>query len=432
MGIPAADPAADRGNDSTDSYRRTLVLAGGIVALVVLCTILAWIDGSMVAAQPAAVSTGDVRWIRLFALAQVLALGLFAAAMLLVRRTGARTRHVVIIATIIQLTPLAAPLMLSTDAYSYWNAGRLATQESANPYVDIPADHPGDPSFRYVPPEWRNRPTVYGPAFTAISGGVAVVAGEDAQVAAWLFRMLSAASMVALTVLVSRMSPRAAFAAAFIGWNPVFAIQFAGSGHNDVLMITLVVLGLWFLRRGTVRLGMAAWALSLFVKSLAVILVPLQILEDRARGRRSLAAGLVVGLLVMSGLSTLAFGPFWPGGFAPVIESAASGDLNSLAIWPRVASHLPDVIVKLGPIAGFAIAYLLLLRQAWQGRARHGLAMGLFLVASPFLWTWYVIAPAALAAVDDDPPALLIAFGLCAYTSLYLGAGGNVLELLLR
>ena len=86
--------------------------------------------------------------------------------------------------------------------------------------------------------------------------------------------------------------------------------------------------------------------------------------------------------------------------------------------------------MKLGPIVGFAIAYLFLLGQAWRRRARRGLAMALFLVASPFLWTWYVVTPAALAAVEDDVPALWIAFALCAYTGMYLGGGGNVLRVL--
>lgn len=430
MGNSTLEPVSGRDIGTRYDLGGSLLPGIGIAFAVGLCTLLAWPAGSMVAAQPAAGSTGDVHWIRLFAFAQLVAFVLFAMAVLVMRRWPARTLHVVVIAAIIQLTPLAAPLMLSTDAYSYWNAGRLAALDTANPYRDVPADYPDDPSFPYTPEEWRQRTTVYGPAFTAVSEGVARVVGDQAQGAAWLFRAMAGVSMVGLTILASRMTKRAAFAGAFVGWNPIFAIQFAGAGHNDVLMVTLIILGLWFLHRKQIRMAAALWAISLFVKSLVAVLIPLQLLEDRARGRQPLLGSLGLWILAIAVLSTLSFGWFWPGSFLPVFESAAADDLNSLSLWPRIASRLPALIVKLGPLIGFAIAYVVLLRQAWQGRARHGLAMGLLLVASPFLWTWYVITPAALAAVEDDRPALAIAFGLCAYTGLYLGVSGNLLEVI--
>lgn len=407
-----------------------LIMGVAIVALVVAGTASAWPAGSMVAAQPASASTGDLLWIRVFALAQSVALGLFVGAVLLLWRWSARTGYVLVIAAIIQMVPLAAPLMLSNDSYAYWNAGRLAVQESVNPYIDVAADHPDDPSFPYVSPAWRDRPTVYGPAFTVLSSAVGVIVGPQAQAAAWLFRATAALSMVVLTLIVSRMANRAAFAAAFVGWNPVFAFQFAGGGHNDALVATLIVLGLWFMHQRRAGPAGVVWAASLFVKSLALVLVPLQVLEDRARGRPSFLPGLIVGILVLAGLSTLAFGLAWTRSFVPVVETAMSADLRSLAIWPRIGAGLPEMVIKLGPLFAFGIAYLYLLRGAPLGGARHGLTMGLFLVASPFLWTWYVITPAALAAAEDDPPALLVALGLCAYTSLFLGAGGNVLEVL--
>ena len=45
----------------------------------------------------------------------------------------------------IQLTPLAAPLLLSTDAWTYWAYGWIGTH-GGNPYVDAPA-FPGNPAL---------------------------------------------------------------------------------------------------------------------------------------------------------------------------------------------------------------------------------------------------------------------------------------------
>ena len=43
--------------------------------------------------------------------------------------------------------PLAGPLLLSTDAWTYWEYGRIAAVHDGNPYVDVPSDFPDDPSY---------------------------------------------------------------------------------------------------------------------------------------------------------------------------------------------------------------------------------------------------------------------------------------------
>ena len=141
------------------------------------------------------------------------------------------------------------------------------------------------------------------------------------------------------------------------------------------------------------------------------------------------APGFLIGSVLVAGLSTVLFGWSWMGAVSPIADSVTSGEINSLAIWPRLSHWLPAAFVKFGPIVAFAIVYLLLLGQAWRGRARRGLAMGLFLLASPYLFTWYVVTPAALSAVEDDIPALWLAFALSAYTGLlYLGRVGSVFD----
>lgn len=414
---------------SRPGARAALFLGCGILLFVAVCVGSAWPIGSMVAAQPQVVRTGNLDWTRLFAIAQILAFGLYATALVIVRWNAPTTTRVLVLAAAIQLLPLAAPLMLSTDAWSYTNTGRIAVVHGGNPYVDTPSAFPSDPTLAYINGAWQERITVYGPAFVVASEAIAVAAGDDPGLAVWLYRVAGGFLMVALALVVSRIATRAAFAAAFIGWNPVFAMQFAGSGHNDILMITLVVVGLAIGTQAKVREAGFAWSLAVFVKWIPLILVPLQLLEDRARHRRSIAVGFLAGSVVLAGISTLLFGWSWLGGVIPVAESVTTGEINSLAIWPRLGRWLPATVVTLGPIVAFTIAYLFLLGQAYRGRARRGLVMGLFLLASPYLFTWYVVTPAALAAVEDDIPALWLAFALGAYTGLlYLGRVGSVFD----
>jgi hypothetical protein len=65
--------------------------------------------------------------------------------------------------------------------------------------------------------------------------------------------------------------------------------------------------------------------------------------------------------------------------------------------------------------AAYAVAYAWLLRAAWRGRARLGLAAALLLLAVPYLAPWYAAWAIPLAAADDDEPAALLCVGLTFY-----------------
>ena len=150
-----------------------------------------------------------------------------------------RRRAAIALACAIQLLPLAGPVLLSTDVYTYWDYARISTEHGGNPYVDVPNDYPDDPAFPLMGSHWRDTTSVYGPGFTLASEGHAAVVGDSPDAAAWLYRALAAAAMVALVLLAARLSPQPAFAAAFVGWNPLLAVHFAGGGHNDAWMMAL-------------------------------------------------------------------------------------------------------------------------------------------------------------------------------------------------
>src|SRR5207237_9325678 len=84
-----------------------------------------------------------------------------------------------VVAVTVQAVPLAAPLLLSKDAYLYWGEARVLTVHHANPYRATPADYPADPAFPYVSESWRAQPTPYGPAWEIAGAGAALVAGSS-------------------------------------------------------------------------------------------------------------------------------------------------------------------------------------------------------------------------------------------------------------
>jgi hypothetical protein len=348
--------------------------------------------GSGVVPHPGGRLAGNGRGLFLALLAAAFAA--YLVALVLVRR-GAGFFSVFIVACAIQLAPFAGPLYLSSDAWTYWSYARVH-----DPYRDTPADDPV--SARYAGSSYLHDSSAYGPAFSLVSRPVGLT--TSASLAARLFRGAAALSVLATTWLVAR---RRAFAAALVGWNPVLALNFAGGGHNDALLLALVACALALGERRRVQAAGAAWALAALVKWVPLLLLPLRAFEARASRRRVGHLGFAVTAVATLGLATVLWRFHWLHAVTPLARDAkrethyAIPHRLGLSAWLFVAAYVG--------------AYLWLLREAARGRARLGLAFALLLLALPYLIVWYVIWPLALAAWDDDDVAVLLSLGLCAY-----------------
>jgi len=342
-----------------------------------------------------------------FIVALAVAFAVYATALLMLRRGGGRIAVVCAIAATIQLIPLAGPLLLSHDVYSYWAYGRIASRHDSDPYRVPPARFPSDPATRAVAPGWRGKTSVYGPAFTALSIGVDRVAGGSAEAVALVFRALAAAAALAATVLAAYIARRKAFAAAFVGWNPLLAASSAGGGHNDALMLALILgaLALALRRKDTTAGGL--WILAAAVKAPALFLLPLQLV----RSSRRFWAGCIFAGITVSIAATIAFGSSWLGALGRL-----TGNESRYAIPTRLEQlGIPEQVAHALAAAALAIGAIWLLRQARQGRTRLALGACLLLLTTPWLLPWYATWPVVLAAVEEDAVAQVLALVLAAY-----------------
>lgn len=377
-------------------------------------TAAAWPDDSPLVPRNGGRPAGDAGWAWLFLGCLIGAALAYAVGLALVGRLGAPRAGVAVLAAAIQLAPLGAPLLLSTDAWTYWDYGRIAVVQGGNPYRDAPEDFPDDPAFTFVGADWRDSTSVYGPAFTLASEPLAQAAGSSADAAAWIYKVLGAAAILAAAGLAARLSPRPAFAAAFVGWNPVLAVHFAGGGHNDAWMIALVLGALALAASGRRQLAGAAWALAILVKWVPLVLLPLRALEARAQGRRVGHAGLAGALVAIAALAWWRYGSGWLGAFGPLARNA--NQETSFALPHRLTQlGVPREAALAALGVAFAVAYVWLAREALRGRARLGLAAGLALLATPYLAPWYTAWAVPLAAAEDDRGAQLLALALTAY-----------------
>ena len=162
---------------------------------------------------------------------------------------------VIAVAAAVQLTPLAGPTLLSTDTWTYWMYGRVAAVESGNPYGDPPSTYPEDVAYQAMGSSWRDTTSLYGPLFTIGSELHARVAGEDPRGGGLALPSRRRIAVLGTAVLAASLAARPAFAAAFVGWNPLLALHFGGGGHNDAVMMLLVVGALALAARGRPNLA---------------------------------------------------------------------------------------------------------------------------------------------------------------------------------
>jgi hypothetical protein len=342
----------------------------------------------------------------------VLALAAYVGALLVLRRGGPLI-PILVLVSILQLVPLLGPTLLSRDVYAYWAYGRVGAVHEANPYEDAPAQWPDDPATQTMGSSWREQPSLYGPAFTLVSEAVAVTAGDSAQRASVIFRGLAALSILTIVALASLLAVNRAFAAAFVGLNPLVALHFGGGGHNDALMIALVLgaLALHRVRRDTA--AGAAWALSALVKWVSLAFLALVALgQRRERGTSVLGWGAL--WIVAFGIgATALYGTAWFTAAERLSDQARRTGSIGLSGWMQDVglSHRP-IVVLIGLLTLAAAAWLG--TQAWRGNVRLGLAGVLLAALQGWLNPWYALWGLALAAPEQDRTAQVLAVALSA------------------
>ena len=391
------------------STRRLPLLGGALVLAVTALCLTAWRDGNGLVPLDGGLAVRRAE--PAFFVLLVAAFLLYVAA-LLTLRGGGPFRIAATVAVVVQLAPLGAPLLLSTDAWTYWGYGWIGAEGQGNPYVDPPERFPESPAAPYLGASWRDTTTVYGPAFTVASEGVASVAGGSSDVAAWSFKALAALAAIAAALLAARLARRPALAVAAVGWNPLLAVHLAGGGHNDAWLGAMLLAALALGASGHMRWEGSLWAAAIAVKWIPVVLLPLRLLERRATGHRLGLGTFAATLAVLGALATWLYGTAWAGALGPLVSNAARR--TSYALPSRLAAiGIPESVAIGVAVAAFALGYAVLTRRALRGHARLGLTACLLLATTPYLAVWYLGWAVPLAAADDEtdvPLAVAVIF----------------------
>ena len=410
---PATPATRSRRSSLARSPSAALLAGGACLGLVAAAVATAYPESSPLVPEHAAPDGG---WAWAYLVFAAAAFAAYVGGLLALGHVrGTSLGAVLALAFAVQLAPLAGPVLLSTDVYTYWDYGRIGAVHGGNPYVDRPSEFPDDPAFPLMGAQWRDTTSVYGPGFSLASEAHASAVGDSPDLAAWIYKALAALAMLALTVLAARLGRRPAYAAAFVGWNPLLALHFAGGGHNDAWMMAFVLLALVAGAGGRRALAGVAWAFAVAVKWLPLVFIPLRYLEARRVGKPVNHYAFPATLGLVAGVASLVYGGSWLGAFGPLRENLVE-ERADYSIPSRLSGlGIPEGAAVALLAALFVVAYAWLLREAWRGRARLALTAGLLLVATSWLVPWYAVWAVPLAAVEEDAPARWLALALSAY-----------------
>lgn len=316
----------------------------------------------------------------------------------------------VVVSALTWSAPLIAALPLfSRDMFAYVGQGRLMAA-GLNPYTTGMADLPGWYGIG-VDPLWADTQTPYGPVFVWLERVVVMATGPlPTEVAVLAFRLIAVAGLAMLAYYAWRIARLRGLDEAAVLWivaaSPLVLMNFVVAGHNDSLMLGLIVAGAYYALKDRPILGTIAVALAIGVKPIALIALPIIGLIWAGRNaswgviiRRWIAVtAIALGSIGVMGWG-IGVGIGWIGALAtPVSISSWYAPTNILGIsigglanGVGLNGDIVQTAVKLGMLAlGCAAAAYLLIAK------RHAdpvwLLAGCFAVvslSSPVLHPWY-------------------------------------------
>ena len=341
---------------------------------------------------------------------------------------------------------LGAPLF-SRDLYSYVAQGQLAGH-GLNPYVFAPsALGPGN-VLSSVASVWRNTASPYGPLFVSVSHLGTSLAGASVVSQILVFRALELVGvvllMLSLPVLARRLGNDPGLALWLAVLSPLALFSFVSSGHNDALMVGLMLAGITLGTGGRLRWGIALCALAATIKLPAAAGIVFLVADactrlDRSQRWRTVAEAAAISVLVVVGVTVGAgLGWTWLGPTAlrvptelrvlitPLVSvgTFVYGVLHAVGI-PVTRSATVTVVQAMGAVAAVSgILWMVFHTKDRDAVRLCGLALILFVILSPTLWPWYLMwGVAVLAATSAQRSRALAA--LAGLGMLVVGAGGT-------
>lgn len=315
---------------------------------------------------------------------------------------------------------LFLPPLVSGDALTSLLRIKIFALTRTNPYLIAPSQFPGDPWTTGT--SWRHIPMPYGPLWTLFSIIFFPFIKGSLVSALFVYKLvISAAAMACsrlLYIISQRLETNGRKTEILFLWNPLLLLTVFSDSHNDILMILLLLLGLFFLLKDKYQLALLLLSGSILIKYATILALPFFLLAMyRKLGNIKAVFKTAFPSIVFSiGL----FYIFWQGSYTFRGVLLASGIVSPNALLVHTANLFGlgiGFFVKakewIFGAAAVSVAIIVFWSARAEGRIIKGIAFSLmallFFVTD--LFNWYLLWPVALLTLweKDKFPLLLSA-----------------------
>ncbi len=288
----------------------------------------------------------------------------------------------VVVAAIWHIAFLRIPAGPDDDIHRYVWDGRLQ-RLGYNPYLVVP----GDPAVKGLhTPETRNLnnpdlPSPYPPGAQLFFRAVTAI--QESTFALKVAFVICELLMMLLLLDVLRSRGRSSHLVLAFVWNPLLAVEVAGSGHIDIVGALFLLASVAALGRGWRATASIALGLAVSVKFLPIVLLPLY--WKRIRISDATLAAAAVGLLYL---------PFLDHGHVPI--GSLGTFVNNFRFNGPVFAALaqvapPQTLVGLAVLVGLVTAaWLRKVSPQWSPDA-FSWPMAASLLCAPVVFPWYLL-----------------------------------------
>jgi alpha-1,6-mannosyltransferase len=295
-------------------------------------------------------------------------------------------RHVIVIGLLLavlwHIPFLLQPPGPDDDIHRYLWDGRVQ-RLGYNPYIVVPSD-PAVSGLHTTGTRTLNNPEVPSPYPAGAELFFRAVTAIHESVFSLKVAFVLCEAMIVLVLLdILRRSEEATHWVLAYAWNPLLAVEVAGSGHIDIVGALLLLVSVAALGRRWRAVAALAFGLAVAVKLLPIVLLPLY--WRRVRLRDGALAAVVVGLLYV---------PFLNHGWIPIgslgtfVQRFRFND-PVFAMLEHVAA--PQLIVGLAVLVGLLTAVWMRSKApAWSPDA-FAWPMAASLLCAPVVYPWYLL-----------------------------------------
>jgi hypothetical protein len=223
--------------------------------------------------------------------------------------------------TLVWLYPITA-----NDLFRCVLRGRVWAVHGVSPMLSPPNDFPDDPYIAFAG-EFGHWVSGYGPLWEILVQVPMRLGATDMVPGAASLKLVVLLSFLICAILIgwfatppqspisNPQSPPSSLAAlTFFAWNPLILMQGPGNGHNDMVFMALMVLGIILWQRKLWWGAAVALTLAALAKATALLMIPLfgvLLLRNEPTWRQRISRGLSAALtgLVLAYLLYSALGP---------------------------------------------------------------------------------------------------------------------------